>query len=59
MSVSGDNTVLVWNASIGEIEHVLKGHSNAAASVALSSAARYIGSGSWDKLVQVWSAETA
>ena len=46
MSGSDDKTVRVWNATSGEIEHVLEGHSGPVESVAFSPDGKYIVSGS-------------
>jgi WD40 repeat protein len=47
VSGSRDKTVRIWNASTGEEEHVLRGHSDSVNSVAVSSDNRHIVSGSY------------
>jgi WD40 repeat protein len=56
VSGSADNSIRIWNASTGEIEQVLEGHTNAVMSVAFSRTC--IVSGSRDKSVRIWNATT-
>ncbi|GBG16223.1 WD repeat-containing protein 5-like, partial [Hondaea fermentalgiana] len=54
VSGSSDNTVRIWNATSGEEQHVLKGHSDIVLSVAIQGDT--IVSGSSDKTVRIWNA---
>ncbi|GBG16078.1 WD repeat-containing protein pop2, partial [Hondaea fermentalgiana] len=54
VSGSNDKTVRIWNATSGEEQHVLKGHSSAVVSVAIQGDT--IVSGSSDNTVRIWNA---
>ena len=53
VSGSGDNTVRIWNATTGEMERMLEGHSDNVASVAFSRDGTSVVSGSNDKSVLI------
>ncbi|KAI3567766.1 hypothetical protein IWW34DRAFT_874750 [Fusarium oxysporum f. sp. albedinis] len=57
-SASGDETIRIWNAEMGECERELKGHSNEVNSVVFSHDSRRVASASWDKTIRIWNAET-
>ena len=52
------NWIKVWNLDDGEIVMTLEGHSNNVTSVRYSPDGSIIASGSWDKSVKLWNAET-
>ena len=54
VSGSLDNTIRIWNAVTGDIERVLKGHSDGVTSVAFSHDGTRVVSGSWDNSVRIW-----
>ncbi|KAK3301807.1 WD40-repeat-containing domain protein [Chaetomium strumarium] len=58
VSGSRDNTVCVWDATIGVTRRVLEGHKHEVRAVAVSPDSRLTISGSWDKTVRVWDATT-
>ncbi|KAJ2932068.1 hypothetical protein H1R20_g5020, partial [Candolleomyces eurysporus] len=58
VSGSEDGLVTVWDASIGKVQDVLEGHTNAVTSVAVSSDGWRIVSGSYDNSVRVWNTAT-
>lgn len=58
VSGSWDESVQVWDASMGKMLKVLEGHTSYVHSVAFSSDDRHIVSGSSDQLVRVWDAST-
>ncbi|KAJ6580588.1 mycorrhiza-induced WD40-repeat domain protein [Mycena sp. CBHHK59/15] len=58
VSGSFDNTVRIWNATTGEVEAELKGHTDTVTSVAFSQDGSRAVSGSYDKTVRIWNATT-
>ncbi|KAJ2922047.1 hypothetical protein H1R20_g15048, partial [Candolleomyces eurysporus] len=58
--VSGlwNNSVMVWDASTGDVQRVLEGHTKRITSVAFSSDGTRIISGSHDNSVRIWDAST-
>ena len=58
VSGSEDNTVRIWNATTGEVEAELKGHTDGVMSVAFSWDGSKVVSGSYDKTVRIWNATT-
>lgn len=54
VSGSRDKTVIIWNATNGNIKFRLTGHTGAVTSVAFSPDGKYIVSGSIDKSARVW-----
>jgi WD40 repeat protein len=57
-SGSYDNTVRIWNATTGEVEAELKGHTGSVRSVAFAQDGSRVVSGSNDKTVRIWNATT-
>ncbi|NEU72071.1 hypothetical protein PI95_005660, partial [Hassallia byssoidea VB512170] len=53
-SGSLDNTIKIWDSSIGKLIHNLTGHSQAVISVAFSSDGKTVASGSGDKTIKIW-----
>ena len=58
VSGSYNNTVWIWNATTGEVEAELKGHTGSVESVAFSQDGNRVVSGSWDNTVQIWNVTT-
>jgi WD40 repeat protein len=58
VSGSYDNTVRIWDAISGTIQHTLEGHTDWVTSVAFSSDGLRIVSGSHDNTVRIWDANT-
>ena len=58
VSGSEDKNVRLWNATTGEMEHILKGHSRWVTSVEFSPDGTRVVSGSSDKSVRIWNATT-
>ncbi|KFY30946.1 hypothetical protein V493_01528 [Pseudogymnoascus sp. VKM F-4281 (FW-2241)] len=58
VSGSDDNTVRLWDATIGTALKTLEGHSGSVYSVAFSPDGRQVVSGSSDKTVRLWGATT-
>jgi WD40 repeat protein len=58
VSGSEDNTGPIWNATTGEVEAELKGHTDWVTSVAFSQDGSRVVSGSDDKTVRIWNATT-
>jgi WD40 repeat protein len=58
ISGSDDNTVRIWNATTGEVEADLKGHTDWVRSVAFAQDGSRVVSGSDDKTVRIWNATT-
>ncbi|KAJ6543485.1 hypothetical protein B0H10DRAFT_2244444 [Mycena sp. CBHHK59/15] len=58
VSGSFDNTVRIWNATTGEVEAELNGHTDTVTSVAFSQDGSRAVSGSYDKTVRIWNATT-
>jgi WD40 repeat protein len=58
--VSGldDKTVRIWNATTGEIEAELKGHTDSVGSVAFAQDGSRVVSGSYDNTVRIWNTVT-
>ncbi|KIJ92871.1 hypothetical protein K443DRAFT_42365, partial [Laccaria amethystina LaAM-08-1] len=58
VSGSGDCRVRVWNATTGEVEAELKGHTDSVTSVAFSQDGSQVVSGSDDETVRIWNVTT-
>ena len=58
VSGSDDETVKIWNASTGEVEAELKGHTDGVVSVAFAQDGSRVASGSYDWTVRIWNAAT-
>ena len=58
VSGSWDSTVRIWNASTGQPESILEGHSNWVDSVAFSHDGTRVVSGSYDDTVRIWNMAT-
>ena len=58
VSGSLDNIVRIWNATTGEVEAELKGHTDLVRSVAFSQEGSQVVSGSNDKTVRIWNTMT-
>ena len=58
-SGSEDRTIKIWNASTGELQSTLTGHSGSVFSVAFSKDGTRLVSGSADKTVKIWSVGSA
>jgi WD40 repeat protein len=58
VSGSDDKTVHIWNATTGEVEAELEGHTDWVWSVAFSQDGNRVVSGSFDKIVQIWNTTT-
>jgi WD40 repeat protein len=58
VSGSVDKTIRVWDGRTGEMQQVLKGHSNWVTSVAFSPDGKQVVSRSGDKTVRVWDIRT-
>jgi WD40 repeat protein len=58
LSGSYDNTVRIWDAISGTVQHTLEGHTRPVTSVDFSSDGLRIVSGSWDNTVRIWDAHT-
>ena len=58
VSGSHDETVRIWNATTGEVEAELKGHTGWVMSVAFAQDGSRVVSGSIDNTVQIWNATT-
>ena len=57
-SASEDETIQVWNATLGQTLYTSRGHPRQAHVVAWSPDSRYIASGCWGNSVGVWDAAT-
>ncbi|KJU86571.1 repeat-containing protein [Candidatus Magnetobacterium bavaricum] len=57
-SGSFDNTVKIWDTSMGVLLRTLSGHDNWVKSVSYSPDGRFIASGSFDNTVKIWDAST-
>ena len=53
-SGSYDNTIGIWNATTGELEQTLEGHTGEVYSVNWSPDGRHLASGSRDKTIRIW-----
>jgi WD40 repeat protein len=58
VSGSNDKTVRIWNATTGEVEAELKGHTGWVTSVAFTQDGSRVVSGSNDKTVRIWNVMT-
>ena len=58
-SASLDNTVRIWDASTGQCQSTLNGHSNSVKSVAWNNDGTKLASGSYDQTVIIWSVGSA
>ena len=58
VSGSDDNMVRIWNATTGEIEAELKGHTQGVSSVAFAQDGSQVVTGSQDKIIRIWNATT-
>jgi WD40 repeat protein len=57
-SGSGDKTIKLWDATTGDLQKTLAGHSASVSAVAFSPDGKRIISGSWDKTIKLWDATT-
>jgi WD40 repeat protein len=58
VSGSNDNTVRIWDAASGTVQHTMEGHTSTVTSVAFSSDGLRIVSGSYDETVRIWDSNT-
>jgi WD40 repeat protein len=56
VSGSYDETVRMWDAALGTVQHIMEGHTHWVSSVAFSSDGLRIVSGSYDRTVRIWDA---
>jgi small GTP-binding protein len=57
-SVSGDQTIRLWDAEMGKVERTLVGHRAAVVSAAFDSTGSVLASGSWDRTARLWDTST-
>ena len=53
-----ENSIQVWNVSIGELLFTLSGHNNSISDIAFSSDGKYLVSGSIDFSVNLWNLQS-
>ena len=58
LASGSDNIVRIWNTTTGELEDELEGHTDCIGSVAFSHNGRFIVSGSWNDVLQIWNTAT-
>jgi hypothetical protein len=56
VSGSDDETLRIWDAASGTVQHTMEGHTNLVTSVGFSSDGLRIVSGSYDNTVRIWNA---
>jgi WD40 repeat protein/uncharacterized caspase-like protein len=57
-SIDPDNSIALWNAATGELVRKLEGHTDSVVSVTFSPDERHILSGSYDRTIRLWDAQT-
>jgi WD40 repeat protein len=55
---SEDKTVIIWNATTGELQRTLEGHNDDVLSVAFSPNGTMLASGSADRMIRIWAPAT-